>query len=279
VTCFAKVKDVDPEGDVDSDGVLNKLDQCNRIPTNLTSAVDTDGERLGCAKDQPNDTEYFEGLDSSNEIPDTDPPEVELPDVDLPDVKPIKVPKYWGDDRTGLAWVDLGKMCWYDAMDLRSSERCIVSSLFDLRSADFISVLSPWKKTSDTKKGCKRDLGDSWSLPSYSQLSAIVSFRQESAASWSKTGTYVSSVFGRQDSSWELVTKPFRNVSDPKLVYMPVKCVAKVKDIDPTEDIDDDGIPNGVDQCNRLPDDSKAELNTEGEWIGCVEGQVKDSDL
>ncbi len=281
VTCFAKVKDVDPEGDVDSDGVLNRLDQCNRLPDDLTSLIDTEGERVGCAKGQSNDTEFFNQLDAVTEDSGDDKPDDSTPDAkpdhSTPGAKPVKIPNYWGDKHTGLAWVNLGKMCWYDAMDLRSPERCISSGAHT--TGGVIRIVSPDKRVEETKKGCQRDLGVGWSLPSYSQLESVVLFKKDYANSWLENGSYVDYNFDKRNSSWSLDTKIFSNVSDAKLVTMPVKCVARAKDIDPKGDIDGDGIPNGKDQCNRVPDDLKLDFHTEGEWIGCAKGQSKDSDL
>ena len=53
-------------------------------------------------------------------------------------------------------------------------------------------------------------------------------------------------------------------------------CVAKAEDVDPTGDVDEDGVPNYVDLCNRMPADKTETIDLTGERIGCSASQILD---
>ena len=53
-------------------------------------------------------------------------------------------------------------------------------------------------------------------------------------------------------------------------------CVARAEDVDPTGDIDQDGVPNYVDLCNRLPADKTEKIELTGDRLGCAASQSPD---
>lgn len=60
--CVAKASDVEPDNDLDGDGVPNRLDKCNRLPNDRTALVDLAGPRIGCAAGQKTDLEMGDTL-------------------------------------------------------------------------------------------------------------------------------------------------------------------------------------------------------------------------
>ena len=60
--CVAKASDIEPDGDIDGDGITNSQDKCNRLPDNRTSPVEFSGPRMGCAQGQKTDWELGDSL-------------------------------------------------------------------------------------------------------------------------------------------------------------------------------------------------------------------------
>jgi len=70
--CVANAKDVDPNGDVDGDGIPNHIDRCSKQPENVAAIVNQDGPLIGCAAGQTPDEPAVPGNSAGDNRTKTD---------------------------------------------------------------------------------------------------------------------------------------------------------------------------------------------------------------
>jgi hypothetical protein len=183
-----------------------------------------------------------------------------------PLLKP-SIPNATVDKINGIYWVtqlSASRVCWYDAMDVPRQGNC-----------------------GNPVPGCAEKFGRVWRLPKIAEFAAAVtvgslatcasSVQNDYCRYWTYEGNIASPYYTYDNGRTRYYVNEITGVSRSQ-TYNAV-CMAKARDVDPYGDVDEDGIENYRDRCNRQRENpfDPVVLNDPAR-LGCTSYQTPDAE-